>query len=70
MKRWIKVTASENVYDDISFSVTQILELLSQIAELRGKDISAEPAPSGDLRFLIGDSAYEIMGSGEDIAWG
>lgn len=59
-----RIVASENVFDDsYSFKPTEVAELLSQIAELRGIDISLEKSDSGNLRFCIGDSIYEIVDS-------
>lgn len=59
-----RIIASKNVFDDsYSFKPTEVIALLAQIAELRGVDISLEKTYSGNLRFCIGDSIYEITDS-------
>ena len=50
------------MYDEILFTPSAVLDLLSQIAELDGQDISLAES-DGQIIITIGDSSYEISTS-------
>lgn len=56
-----RVYSATSPFDDkISFKPTEVLQLLSQIEELKNKDMSIEEAPSGNMQFVIDNAIYEI----------
>lgn len=54
------ITASTNVDKDYSFTPSEVLDLLQQIDELKGSNISLEELSKGNLQYVIGNSVYKV----------
>ena len=43
------------------FTADDIMLLLSQIGELKGSKVAFSETPEGDIQFIVGDTAYQIV---------
>lgn len=61
------IKSSRDMKSDFKFTPNDVIQLLQRIEELNGLQIEFSIAKNGDLVYAIGDSFYQIMGSGKNI---
>ena len=67
MKKLIKrvYTTTEpviNSIDDYTFTADNVVEILSQIKELKDRSIALEATPDGKVQLTVGEDLYEVFG--------
>jgi len=67
MKKLIKqvYTTTEpinNSIDDYTFTTDNIVEILSQIKELKNRSIALEATSDGKVQLTVGEDLYEVFG--------
>lgn len=51
-----------NSIDDYTFTADNVLEILSQIKELKDRSIALEATPDGKVQLTVGEDLYEVFG--------
>ncbi len=51
-----------NSIDDYTFTADNVVEILSQIKELKDRDIALEATPDGKVQLTVGEDLYEVFG--------
>ena len=57
MKRLRRITASTEM-NERTFTVAEVVEILSVIEELQGKQVLSEVSPDGTVSFRVGEYLY------------
>lgn len=56
------IVAAAEIFDNkFSFKPSEVLQLISEIDELRGYKISLEKSSNGNMQFVVGDSVYQVV---------
>lgn len=50
-----------NSIDDYTFSADNVVEILSQIKELKDRSIALEATPDRKVQLIVGEDLYEIF---------
>ena len=50
-----------NSIDDYTFTADNVVEILSQIKELKDRSIALEATPDGKVQLIVGEDLYEIF---------
>lgn len=50
-----------NSIDDYTFTTDNVVEILSQIKELKDRSIALEATPDGKVQIIVGEDLYEIF---------
>ena len=58
------IKSSRNIKSDFKFTPNDVVQLLQKIEELNGLPIELTIDKNGDLVYSIGESFYQIVGSG------
>lgn len=66
MKKLIKrvyatIEPVTNSIDDYTFTADNVVEILSQIKELKDRNIALEAIPNGKVQLTVGEDLYEIF---------
>lgn len=51
-----------NSIDDYTFTADNVVEILSQIKELKDRSIALEATPDGKVQLTVGENLYEVFG--------
>lgn len=51
-----------NSIDDYTFTADNVVEILSQIKELKDRSIVLEATPDGKIQLTVGEDLYEVFG--------
>ena len=51
-----------NSIDDYTFTADNVVEILSQIKELKDRSIALEATPDGKVKLIVGEDLYEVFG--------
>ncbi len=51
-----------NSIDDYTFTADNVVEILSQIKELKDRSIVLEATPDGKVQLTVGEDLYEVYG--------
>ncbi len=51
-----------NSIDDYTFTADNVVEILSQIKELKDRSIVLEATPDGKVQLTVGEDLYEVFG--------
>lgn len=51
-----------NSIDDYTFTADNVVEILSQIKELKDRSIVLEATPNGKVQLTVGEDLYEVFG--------
>ena len=51
-----------NSIDDYTFTADNVVEILSQIKELKDRSIVLEATPNGKVQLIVGEDLYEVFG--------
>ena len=51
-----------NSIDDYTFTADNVVEILSQIKDLKDRNIALEAAPDGKVQLTVGEDLYEVSG--------
>ena len=51
-----------NSIDDYTFTADNVVEILSQIKELKDRSIVLEATPDGKVQLTVGEDVYEVFG--------
>lgn len=51
-----------NSIDDYTFTADNVVEILSQIKELKDRSIALEATPDGKVQLTVGEDLYEVFG--------
>lgn len=51
-----------NSIDDYTFTADDVVEILSQIKDLKDRNIALEAAPDGKVQLTVGEDLYEVSG--------
>lgn len=62
MKRISRIfsTSDPKQHCDVSFTVNEVLKLLSVIEELKSTEISLDISPGGSPQFVVGNNIYTV----------
>jgi len=50
-----------NSIDDYTFTADNVVEILSQIRELKDRDIALEATPGGKVQLIVDDDLYKVF---------
>ena len=50
-----------NSIDDYTFTADNVVEILSQIRELKDRDIALEATPGGKVQLIVDDDLYKVL---------
>lgn len=51
-----------NSIDDYTFTADNVVEILTQIKELKDRSIVLEATPDGKVQLTVGEDLYEVFG--------
>lgn len=51
-----------NSIDDYTFTADNVVEILSQIKELKDRNIALEATPDEKVQLTVGEDLYEVFG--------
>lgn len=51
-----------NSIDDYTFTADNVVEILSQIKELKDRSIVLEATPDGKVQLTVGEDLYKVFG--------
>lgn len=51
-----------NSIDDYTFTADNVVEILSQIKELKDRSIALEATPDRKVQLIVGEDLYEVFG--------
>lgn len=66
MKKLIKrvyatIEPVNNSIDDYTFTADNVIEILSQIKELKDRSIALEATPGGKVKLIVDDDLYKVF---------
>lgn len=50
-----------NSIDDYTFTADNVVEILSQIKDLKDRNIALEATPDGKVQLIVGEDLYEVF---------
>lgn len=67
MKKLIKrvyanTNTATNSIDDYTFTADNVVEILSQIKELKNRSIALDITADGEVQLTVGEDLYEVFG--------